>query len=133
MPAGIWPAVLAGEHALKGAMRPVDEVLPPGSIRHHFAGQDDGKGVYAKETLIPAGVLLVQHRHLYAHLSVLASGIVRVAINGQEKIWHGPAAITIRKGEEHSVFALTDAVWFCIHPTDEADADKVDDAILKAD
>lgn len=112
------------------ALRPVADVLPSGAIRHHFAGQGDAKGVYAKETHIPAGVTLVQHRHEYDHLSVIGNGIVGVTINGEQKVWRGPAAITIRKGETHTVLAITDTVWFCIHPTDCTDAALVDEVIL---
>jgi quercetin dioxygenase-like cupin family protein len=104
---------------------------PAAAIRHHFAGQDDAKGMYAKETRIPAGMWLLQHVHAYDHLSILASGVVRLEVDGGVLELHGPRAIAIRKGQSHKVTAITDAVWFCIHPTDETDADKVDDVILR--
>lgn len=108
---------------------PADD--PGAGIRHHFVGQDDAKGIYAKETRIPAGMWLRQHRHAYDHLSILASGYVRVELDRETHLLSGPAAFTVRKGQSHKVTAITDAVWFCIHPTDETDADKVDDVILQ--
>lgn len=111
-------------------MRPFNEVFPLEAIAHHFAGQDDAKGVYAKEIHIPARMTMVSHKHEYDHISILASGTVQLQINGLTNMRTGPCAIVIRKGEEHSLYAITDAVWFCVHPTEETDVLKVDDAIL---
>jgi len=90
-------------------------------ITHHLAG-----GVYAKETRIPAGMVLVQHKHLYDHLSVLAFGAVEVEVDGVRTRHVGPACIEIKAGKHHGVKALTDSVWFCIHASDVAD----DDALI---
>jgi quercetin dioxygenase-like cupin family protein len=110
--------------------RPLSEVLPDGAIRHHFAGQDDAKGVYAKEVHIPAGVFLVSHEHPYDHLSILAKGNVLIEIEGEARLLHAPAALLVEKHKHHTVHAITNAVWFCIHPTEETDHAKVDGVIL---
>jgi quercetin dioxygenase-like cupin family protein len=95
-------------------------------LMHHFGG-----GVYAKETLIPAGVKLLQHVHEFDHLSILASGRVHVRIDGGEPVgYEGPACITIAAGRAHEVEAVTPATWFCIHATKETDPAKVDRAVL---
>lgn len=112
------------------SMKPFAEVVPPENLRHHFVGQDDEKGVYAKEIHIPAGTVLVSHKHAYDHLSILASGWVRLEVNGEVQRKSGPMALVIKKGEEHSLMAITDTVWFCIHPTDETDEDKIDETLL---
>ena len=100
-------------------------------IVHHFGG-----GVYAKETRIPAGRLLVAHKHPHDHLSILASGRVRVTVarlGSYEVTEHeGPECLTIAAGIPHAVEAVTDARWFCIHATDETDPEKVDKAVLHA-
>lgn len=96
-----------------------------GDITHHFAG-----GVYAKETRIPVGVKLTQHKHAFDHLSILAAGRVVVAVDGQRKTFDGPACIEIKAGKEHEVTALTDAVWFCVHATAETDAEKIDHELI---
>lgn len=82
-----------------------------GDVVHHFVG-----GVYAKETHIPAGTQLGQHKHDHDHLSILAKGTVVVGVNGQAGTFSAPCAIRIAAGTEHHVLALTDAVWFCIWP-----------------
>ncbi len=93
---------------------------------HHFAS-----GVYAKETRIPAGVVMTQHVHPFDHLSILASGTVAVTVDDASMgAITGPACINILAGKVHSVTAITDAVWFCIHATDETDPEKVDAEIL---
>lgn len=96
-----------------------------GGIVHHFGG-----GVYAKETRIPAGVKLTQHRHTFDHLSILAVGRVVVAVDGQQKTFDGPACIEIKAGKAHEVTALTDATWFCVHATSETDHEKVDHELI---
>lgn len=121
------------------AMRPFADVFPAANIHHHFVGQDQAKGVYAKELHIPAGFRLVSHSHEYDHLSIIASGVAILTVDGSRehsrstKKLVGPCAVTIKAGKYHTLNAMTDLVWFCIHPTDETDAAKVDDAILKPD
>lgn len=94
-------------------------------LSHHIAG-----GVYAKQTRIPAGMVLVQHKHLYDHLSLLASGTVEVEVDGVRTQHTGPACLTIKAGAHHGVKALTEAVWFCIHATALAEADEVDETLV---
>lgn len=94
-------------------------------VAHHFGG-----GTYAKETHIPAGIELQQHVHPHAHLSILAAGRVLVVAGDQEAEYVAPACITIAAGVRHRVVALTDAVWYCIHATDDTDPATVDSTIL---
>lgn len=115
---------------MEAALKPFADVFPTENIRHHFTGQDDAKGIYAKELHIPAGMMLASHEHEYDHLSILASGTIHLTLGGITRVWRGPVALTISKGKAHTLLAITDAVWFCIHPTDETDEAKVDDVIL---
>ncbi len=95
-------------------------------IAHHFVG-----GLYAKETHIPAGVVLEQHAHIYDHLSALMLGSVIVEVDGVKAKWSAPALLTIRAGLVHSVTALTDVVWACLHATSETDPKKVDAGLIE--
>ena len=97
-------------------------------IVHHFSD-----GLYAKETHIAAGEMLMQHKHEYSHLSVLAKGKVVVVKDGDIQIIEAPACIEIVAGENHGVKAITDVVWFCIHATDEKDPSKVDEVLIKGE
>lgn len=94
-------------------------------IAHHFGG-----GAYAKETIIPAGMRLQQHRHAHDHLSILAAGVVDVIVDGKRTRHNAPACLTIAAGKTHEVVTLTDAVWYCIHATEETDPDKVDAVLI---
>jgi len=93
-------------------------------ISHHFGG-----GVYAKETLIPAGLKLTQHVHPFDHLSILASGSVLVKTPDGCCKYDGPACIFIKAGVAHEVTSLTKASWFCIHATTETDPLLIDEAL----
>ncbi|RQO57032.1 hypothetical protein DBV14_09490 [Variovorax sp. KBW07] len=95
------------------------------NIAHHFGG-----GVYAKETHVKAGQVLVQHKHEHAHLSVLACGTVEVLVGGARSIVAGPACLTIEAGKHHGIRALTDVVWYCIHSTDCTDPQEVDEVLI---
>jgi len=94
-------------------------------IFHHFGG-----GTYAKETLIPHDRVLLQHSHPHDHLSILAAGRALVTTGAEQMEYEAPACITIPAGVKHSVQALTDVVWYCIHATEDTDPATVDTSIL---
>jgi len=97
-------------------------------INHHFSA-----GVYAKETLIPAGHVLVQHKHKFDHLSILASGSIELMVDGERKIVHAPACLTIEANKHHGVKSITDVVWYCIHATECTDTDEIDEVLIARD
>jgi quercetin dioxygenase-like cupin family protein len=94
-------------------------------IQHHFSA-----GVYAKETHIPTGYVLVQHAHKHDHLSILASGSVELLVDGVKSVVNAPACLTIAAGKHHGVKSLTDVVWYCIHATECTDVDDVDEILI---
>jgi quercetin dioxygenase-like cupin family protein len=96
-------------------------------IEHYFSS-----GVYTKETRIPAGHILVQHKHKFDHLSILASGSVELAVDGVKTVIHAPACLTIEANKHHGVKSLTDVVWYCIHATDCTDESEIDEVLIVA-
>ena len=96
-------------------------------IHHHFSA-----GVYAKETRIPAGYVLVQHAHKHDHLSILASGSVELAVDGAKSVVHAPACLTIAAGKHHGIKSITDVVWYCVHATDCTDEDEIDEVLIES-
>jgi len=95
-------------------------------VRHHFGG-----GVYTKETYVPAGYVLVQHKHLYEHLSVLAKGRAIVSKSAElSRLIEGPTVIVIEAGIHHRVQAVTDCVWLCIHATEATDPKEIDETLI---
>jgi quercetin dioxygenase-like cupin family protein len=96
-------------------------------IEHHF-----GAGVYAKETRIPAGHILVQHKHKFDHLSILASGSIEMIVDGVRRVVHAPACLIIEANKHHGVKSITDVVWYCVHATECTDTDEIDEVLIAA-
>ena len=94
-------------------------------IKHHFSA-----GVYAKETHIPAGHVLVQHKHKFDHLSILASGSIELMVDGERSVVHAPACLTIAANKHHGVKSLTDVVWYCVHATECVDESEIDEVLI---
>jgi quercetin dioxygenase-like cupin family protein len=94
-------------------------------ITHFFSS-----GVYAKETRIPAGHVLVQHAHKHDHLSILAQGSVEVLVDGERQVLHAPACVTIEANRHHGVKSLTDVIWYCVHATVCVDEDEIDEVLI---
>lgn len=94
-------------------------------IKHHFSS-----GVYAKETMIPAGSWLMQHTHKHSHLSILASGSIELVVDGEKSVLHAPACLSISAGKHHGIKSLTDVVWYCVHATDCTNEDEVDKVLI---
>ena len=94
-------------------------------IKHHFSS-----GVYAKETMIPAGSWLMQHTHKHSHLSILASGSIELVVDGEKSVLHAPACLSISAGKHHGIKSLTDVVWYCIHATECTDLNEIDEVLI---
>lgn len=95
------------------------------NVVHNFSDN-----LYAKQMSIPKGCSIGKHIHDYNHLSILAKGAVLLRTDEGEQMFEAPACIEIKKNIEHSLVALEDSVWFCIHATDETDIDKIDDVLI---
>ena len=95
------------------------------NVIHHFSD-----GLYAKQMTIPKGFMAGKHLHDYSHLSILAKGKVIVRTDDGEVEYVAPACIEIKSNTYHTLEALEDCSWFCIHATDETDADSVDEVLI---
>ena len=80
----------------------------------------ESDGLFSVEMRIPAGVCVGKHKHTYSHLSFLAKGIVDVYVDSEPPVRvSAPYCTNIEKGKFHKIAAITEAVWFCTHATDE--------------
>lgn len=95
-------------------------------IQHHFSDN-----VYAKEMHLPKDHFAVSHKHSYSHLSILGTGKVIVDCDGTRSEYTAPACIEIKAGVSHTIIALEDATWYCIHATEERDINKIDEVLIK--
>lgn len=96
------------------------------AIKHHFSS-----GVYVREAPLCRGQEVETHEHVYDHFGILGSGSVVVDLDGEMSVHHGPCVIEIKAGKKHSIRALTDIVWFCVHATEVADPEKIDEVLIK--
>lgn len=92
---------------------------------HHF-----GTSMYAREMLLPKGWVAKSHKHVFDHMSILASGKVVVVANKIETTYEAPAVLNIKKNINHTIYALEESVWFCIHQSDDCEADGSLDKII---
>jgi quercetin dioxygenase-like cupin family protein len=68
------------------------------------------------------------HTHPFDHLTLLASGSLRVKVNGKTTDFKAPHMIYIKAEHEHELVALEDdTVAFCIHAL--RDGNGVDDIL----
>jgi mannose-6-phosphate isomerase-like protein (cupin superfamily) len=93
---------------------------------HHFSS-----GVYAKQMHLKKGYFALSHKHAYDHLSILASGVAMVEVGGEKTTYTAPACIEIKAGKHHQITAMEDVTWFCIHATDVADPELVDEVLIQ--
>jgi len=94
-------------------------------VVNHFSD-----GLYAKQMVIPKGFTACQHKHHYSHLSILAKGRVIVRTDDYNQEYVAPACIEIKAEIYHQIEALEDSVWFCIHATNEADAEEAEKLLI---
>ena len=92
---------------------------------HHFAD-----GVYLRELFMPAGTVVVGKIHRTRHLTIIASGTVRITTdNGIEEIT-GPAVFVSDIGAKKAIYAITDSTLMNPHPTEETDLVKIEEAFI---
>ncbi len=96
------------------------------NIQHHFSS-----GVYARQMHLPAGHFAQTHRHKFDHLSILAQGEVLLEVDGVKTHHCAPACITIAANAVHTITAIQDTTWFCIHATNETDVAKIDHQLIQ--
>ncbi len=105
---------------LEAALETMPQVDCP--IRHYFA-----PGLYARETTLPKGTVIVGAVHKTENLVVLSKGRILLATEDGPIEVSAPKTVTLKAGSKNSVTALEDSVWTNIlaNPTDEKDIDKL--------
>jgi quercetin dioxygenase-like cupin family protein len=71
--------------------------------------------VAAKRHVLNTGDIVGKHTHDYSHLSIVGYGSVRVTTPKSSRVYDAGDCIVVDAGIEHTITALEDAVWFCIH------------------
>jgi quercetin dioxygenase-like cupin family protein len=94
-------------------------------VAHAFGG-----GMYIKQCNLKQGFTYGQHKHAHDHLSILASGVADIEVDGQKTRFVGPIMVTIVAGKAHSITAVTPVLWYCCHATDETDVEHIDEELI---
>ena len=88
-------------------------------VKHIF-----GPNVYIKAFFVPKGLALITKAFREDHITILAKGSVVVEDpDGQRFKYIAPAHTVFRENIRYKCSCVEDAVWYCIHPTDETDQD----------
>lgn len=113
---------------LEEAMRPLDGALFDGDgidHAHRFT-----EGLYAREVLVPKGMLLVGKIHKHEHINIISKGDVSVLTEfGSERL-AAPVTFISAPWTKRVVYAHEDTVWTVIHRTDETDLEKIEEAVI---
>jgi hypothetical protein len=88
-------------------------------IKHIF-----GPGVYIKAFFVPKGIAVITKAFREDHITILAKGSVIVEDpNGKCIKYIAPAHTVFQEDTRYRCTCVEDAVWYCIHPTNETDQD----------
>jgi quercetin dioxygenase-like cupin family protein len=69
-----------------------------------------------------AGDRVMTHAHVYDHQSLLATGRLKLTVDGAASYWQAPSILVIQQGKYHEMEALEDhTVAYCIHAIKGAD------------
>ena len=94
-------------------------------VLHHF-----GPGVYIREVRMPAGSLILGHRHRNAHTNILVQGRLKFLNEGGEVVeLVAPAVLTSNPGRKLA-YIIEDTVWQNVYATEEKDVEKLEAALL---
>ena len=108
----------------EGIMLKLPQVDCP--LTHYFT-----PGVYCREIFMPAGSMVIGHKHKTEHMNIVLSGLANVSINGIVQEIKAPFSFKSGVGDRKVLMILEDMRWMTVHPTDETDLDKLMDLLIE--
>lgn len=93
--------------------------------KHHFS-----YGIYARELLIPAGIMLTGKIHKYPQLNILVKGRMRVLVGDEVKEIYAPFTVASEAGTKRIAIALEDCIWITIHGTHLTDLGAIEERFI---
>lgn len=98
---------------------------------HHFAN-----GVYARETFVPRGTLVIGKIHRYETINFITLGKVAV-VNPEQpeknQIFVAPYTFVSPAGSKRMVYALDDCIWITVHPAESEDLGRLEEELIVKD
>lgn len=114
--------------ALEAAIRAQPATSLRWEISHHFA-----PGIYAREMRVPAGAVITSKVHKFENLSILSKGRMALYLDdGTVREVSAGFHIVAPAGSRRVAFVLEDAIWTCMHNTDERDLEKIEAHFIAA-
>ena len=93
-------------------------------VQHYF-----GPGVCIRELFVPAGSLVLSHKHKEQTMNILLKGKAAVVINEEVRVIEGPYIFVSEPGRKLG-YAMEDVVWQNVFATDETDPEKIEDMFV---
>jgi hypothetical protein len=94
-------------------------------VMHHF-----GPGVYIREVSMPAGTLVLGHKHRYAHMNILVKGRLKfLCEDGVVREFAAPMVMTGNPGRKLALI-LEDTVWQNIYATEVTNPVALEEILL---
>jgi len=93
-------------------------------VQHYF-----GPGVCIRELFVPAGSLVLSHKHKEQTMHILLKGKAAVVINEEVRVIEGPYIFVSDPGRKLG-YAIEDVVWQNVFATDETDPEKIEDMFV---
>lgn len=81
--------------------------------------------VYVKAYSVPPGIKLYNKTFSTDHVTILAQGEVVIEIDNDRVKFTAPAHYIFKANKRYAVYTMSNCVWYCIHPTDETDLEKL--------
>jgi quercetin dioxygenase-like cupin family protein len=112
--------------ALEAALIDQPQVEIP--VRHDFA-----PGLYVRRALMPAGSVVVGHRHRETTLNFLLRGKLLVIVDGQRHVLTAPCVLTSEAGTRKAALILEDVEWVNVHPnpTNETNPERLAEIFIE--
>lgn len=112
MTAAVMSGSVVGEFATQMVIATPEALAGVGVLHDLFVSDD----VLVNRYVIRKGTEVRKHMHDYSHLSAVLKGKVLVAMDGGDaREYSAGDIVLIPAGVSHSVLALEDSIWACIH------------------
>ena len=99
--------------------------LPGASLSHEF-----GDGIYVRECVLPAGMLLTSKIHKTSHPYFILSGRGRILTEEGVREVAGPCHGITSAGTKRLIYVIEDMVWCTAHATKHRDLEKIEKQII---
>lgn len=110
----------------------LEDAMDQCPVTHHFAPpvEEYGCGTYARELLIPKGVVIVGKIHRHSHLAFLMQGeVIIVSESGKQRI-KAPYTFLSPVGAKRAFYAVEDSIITTVHLTKHTEESAIEPEVI---